>query len=161
TATGTAALPNNKAGVTDYSPGTLIGPGNVISANLIGILISGAQASGIMIRDNLIGTDATGTADLGNAQCGIQIQNSSGNSIVGDNQGVQVISGNLIGIEIDGQASTQNLIQGNLIGTDKSGKADRGNSYEGVLIHNSGGNTLGGTSSAAGNVISANLWGIR
>ena len=34
---------------------------------------------------------------------------------------MQVISGNLIGIKIDGQASTQNLIQGNLIGTDKSG----------------------------------------
>src|SRR5262249_35350005 len=39
--------------------------------------------------------------------------------------------------------------------------ADRGNSYEGILIHNSGGNTVGGTSSAARNVISANLWGIR
>ena len=28
--------------MANYSPGTLIGPGNVISANLIGILISGA-----------------------------------------------------------------------------------------------------------------------
>jgi Calx-beta domain len=161
TAAGTAVLPNNQAGVAVYSPGTLIGPGNVISANLIGIFISGAQATGVIVRDNLIGTDSTGTADLGNTQCGIQIDNSSGNSIEGDSQGVQVISGNLIGIEIDGQASTQNLIQGNLIGTDKSGTADRGNSHEGILIQNSGGNTLGGTTSAARNVISANLWGIR
>ena len=137
TAAGTAVLPNNQAGVADYSPGTLIGPGNVISANLIGVFISGAQATGVIVRDNLIGTDSTGTADLGNAQCGIQIDNSSGNTIEGDSQGVQVISGNLVGIEIDGQASTQNLIQGNLIGTDKSGTADRGNSYEGILIQDS------------------------
>ena len=59
--------------MADYSPGTLIGPGNVISANLIGILISGPAATGVIVRDNLIGTDSTGTADLGNAQGGIQI----------------------------------------------------------------------------------------
>ena len=47
---------------------------------------------------------------------------------------MQVISGNLVGIEIDGATSTQNLIEGNLIGTDKSGTADRGNSNEGILI---------------------------
>ena len=88
TAAGTAVLPNNQAGVADYSPGTLIGPGNVISANLIGVFISGAQATGVIVRDNLIGTDSTGTADLGNAQCGIQIDNASGNSIEGDSQGV-------------------------------------------------------------------------
>ncbi len=55
-------------------------------------------------------------------------------TIEGDSQGVQVISGNLVGIEIDGQTSTQNLIEGNLIGTDKSGTADLGNSNEGMLI---------------------------
>ena len=53
--------------MADYSPGTLIGPGNVISANLIGVFISGAQATGVIVRDNLIGTDSTGNADLGNA----------------------------------------------------------------------------------------------
>ena len=161
TAAGTAVLPNTQAGVANYSPGTLIGPGNVISANLVGILISGSTATGVIVRDNLIGTDSSGTADLGNAQSGIQIENASGATIEGDNLGVQVISGNLVGIRIDGQASTQNLIQGNLIGTDKSGTADRGNSNEGILIEAAGGNTVGGTTSAARNVISANLWGIR
>ncbi len=68
TAAGTAVLGNDGAGVADYSPGTLIGPGNVISANLIGVLISGASATGVIVRDNLIGTDSTGTADLGNAE---------------------------------------------------------------------------------------------
>ena len=40
---GVAALGNDQAGVANYSPGTVIGPGNVISANLIGIFISGPR----------------------------------------------------------------------------------------------------------------------
>ena len=125
---------NDQAGVADYVPGTLIGPGNVISANLIGVLVSGASATGVVIRDNLIGTDSSGIADLGNAKDGVEIDNATGVTVLGDSQGPQVISGNLIGVEIDGSTSTGNLVEGNLIGTDKSGTADRGNSEEGVLI---------------------------
>ncbi len=65
----------------------------------------------------------------------------------GDGQGSQVISGNQVGVEIDGATSTANLIEGNFIGTDKSGTADRGNSNEGVLIEGASGNTIGGTTS--------------
>ena len=43
TAAGTAVLGNDQAGVADTAPGTVIGPGNVISANLIGVSISGAD----------------------------------------------------------------------------------------------------------------------
>ncbi len=161
TAAGTAAPGNVGAGVADYSPGTLIGTGNVISDNQTGILISGALATGVTVQGNLIGTDSTGTADLGNAEDGIQIINASGDMIEGNSQSVQVISGNLVGVEIDGATSTQNLIEGNLIGTDKSGSADLGNSNEGIRIEGAYGNTVGGTTSAAGNVISANQWGIR
>ena len=134
TAAGTAVLGNNGAGVADYSPGTLIGPGNVISANLLGVLISGASADRRDRRRQPDRHRLTGTADLGNAQDGIQIVSASGNTIESDSQGAQVISGNLVGIEIDGQASTQNLIEGNLVGTDKSGTAELGNSNEGILI---------------------------
>ena len=161
TSSGSAALGNDQAGVANYSPGTQIGPANVISANLIGIFNSGALADGLIIIDNLIGTNSTGTGDLGNAQDGIQIEDSSGNTIEGDSLGAQVISGNLVGIEIDGQDSTGNLIEGNLIGTDKSGTADRGNSNQGVLIEGAVGNTMGGTVSTERNVISANQWGIQ
>ena len=41
TADGVSALGNNQAGVADFSPLAVIGPGNVISANLLGVLISG------------------------------------------------------------------------------------------------------------------------
>ena len=71
-------LGNDGAGVANYSPGTLIGPGNVISANLIGILISGATATGVIVRDNLIGTDSTGSGDLGNLGAAFRSITASG-----------------------------------------------------------------------------------
>jgi hypothetical protein len=161
TSSGTAVLGNDAAGVADFSPGTVIGPGNVISANLIGVLISGAEASGVVVTDNLIGTDSSGSADLGNAQAGVRIADASNATVEGDSKGSQVISGNAVGVSIVGADSTGNLVEGNLIGTDRSGSYDRGNSDEGVLIEGSPGNTIGGTTGAARNLISANLWGVR
>ena len=161
TSSGGTVLGNDEAGVADYSPGTSIGPGNVISANLMGILIAGASATGVVIRDNLIGTDSSGTADLGNAEQGVELENANGVIVEGDGQAPQVISGNLVGVEIDGSTSTGNLIEGNLIGTDESGTADRGNAEQGILIEGAFGNTIGGTTSTAINVISANQWGIQ
>ena len=161
TAAGTAVLGNDQAGVADTAPGTMIGPGNVISANLIGVLISGAAATDVMVTGNLIGTDSTGETDLGNAEQGVEIESASGDTVKGNGQGSQVISGNLVGVEIDGSTSTQNLVEGNFIGIDKAGTADRGNSNEGVLDR--GGRRQHGRrkTAAALNVISANQWGIR
>jgi len=53
-------------------------------------------------------------------------------------------------------AATGNLVQGNLIGTDATGTTALGNTLDGVLIEDAGGNTIGGASVAARNVISAN-----
>ena len=69
----------------------MIGPGNVISANFMGVLISGPAATGNQVQGNLIGTDATGEADLGNAQDGVQIDNASDNS----SRGRQRLAGDL------------------------------------------------------------------
>ena len=157
---GNAVLGNAEAGINDTAPGTVIGPGNVISANRIGVLISGATATNVTVTGNLIGTDSTGEADLGNAEAGVDIESATGVVVKGNGQGSQVISGNQIGVEINGATSTQNLVEGNFIGIDEAGSADRGNSDEGVLIEGAFENTLGGTTAAARNVISANLWGI-
>ena len=128
TSAGTAVLGNEQAGVADTAPGTMIGPGNVISANLIGVLISGATATNVTVIGNLIGTDSTGEADLGNAQAGVDIESATGVIVEGNGQGSQVISGNLVGVE--DQRSVRrlgNLVEGNFIGIDKAGTADRGN----------------------------------
>ena len=159
TSDGAAVLGNAGDGVAVFSAGNVIGPGNVISANVGGVLISGAAATGNQVLGNLIGTDATGEADLGNAQEGVLINGAANNFVTGDGNGSQVITGNNDGVVIVGATSTGNIIQGNLIGTDKAGTVALGNSLSGVSIA-SAGNTLGGTSAASRNVISANNWGV-
>src|SRR5271157_3506666 len=161
TSDGTAAKGNALDGVADYSPGTVIGPGNVISGNLRGVNISGSSASEVVVQGNLIGTDSTGAIDLGNATEGILIQNATDALIEGDAKGSQVISGNNQGVVISGATSTRNLVEGNLIGTDKTGLYAIPNAQEGVAILGATGNTIGGTTAAALNLISGNNWGVR
>jgi hypothetical protein len=49
-----------------------------------------------------------------------------------------------------------NIIQGNFIGTDATGTVALGNSLDGVSVENSGNNVIGGTTSAAANLLSGN-----
>ena len=161
TSDGVSVLGNKLGGVADFSPLTVIGPGNVISANLLGVLISGAAASNVTVIGNLIGTDSAGENDLGNAQAGVDIEGATGTVVEGNGQGSQVISGNLEGVKINGSSATGILVQGNFIGVDKAGIAARGNSNEGVLIEGGANNTVGGTTAATRNIISTNQWGVR
>ena len=120
---GKAIKGNFGEGVAVYGPQNTIGPGNVISGNLRGVGVYGPLASEIVIQNNFIGTDVTGKVDLGNAHEGVLIQDSSDDRIIGDAKGAQVISGNLVGIALSGQATTRTMVQGNFVGTDASGTA--------------------------------------
>ena len=115
------------------------------------------SSDGNLIEGNFIGTDVTGTIDLGNKVAGVIIGGSS-NTIGGMEVGKgNVISGNNFhGVIISGSGATRNLIQGNFIGTDLTGTKALGNAGHGVQISNSAGNTVGGTFTAARNVISGN-----
>ena len=64
-----------------------------------------------------------------------------------------LISDNETGIEVD--SSSGIVIEGNYIGTDITGESPIGN-LEGISIDSGSGITIGGTTSGAGNVISAN-----
>jgi titin len=87
---------------------------------------------------------------------GVIIVASSGNTVGGTATGAgNLISGNTdIGILIFNGA-TANLVQGNQIGTNAAGTAALSNAA-GVLIRASSGNTVGGTATGAGNLISGN-----
>ena len=163
TAAGASVLGNSGEGVGIFSASNVVGPGNVISANLQGVLISGSAARGNQVTGNLIGTDSTGAADLGNAHEGVRIDSASDTTVTGDGTGSQVISGNNQGVVIVSVTATAtgNTIAGNFIGTDMSGELALGNSQSGILIESSPGNTVGGTTAAARNLISANHWGLR
>jgi len=129
---------------------------NVISGNG-GNGITLHKASGNQIAMNYIGTDAAGTADLGNAENGILVKRrSAGNMIGGEATGgnsptngvfVRPPQGNLIsgndanGVLINGR-STGNQLSGNFIGTAASGNAALGNLLDGVAIEEADGNSL-------------------
>ena len=150
----TGAAANNSIG------SGLTGGGNVISANGInGIDITGVAAADNVVWGNLIGTNAAGTSPAGNGSDGILILGkASGNSIGGTTAGKRnVISGNGNGVEIAVSGTTGNVVLGNYIGTDITGTLKLGNTSDGVLIDSSAsGNTIGGTATGAGNVISGN-----
>lgn len=137
---------------------------NIISSNgaegvLIGLLIAPKEpppdADGNKIQGNYIGTDVTGTVDLGNGETGVTVVGSE-NEIGGVVPG----AGNLIsGNDRDGVLvvlSTGNSVQGNLIGTDVTGTVALRNTFNGVVVQGASGNTIGGTVAGARNVISGN-----
>jgi CSLREA domain-containing protein len=168
-ATGTQARPNAYGVWVFGSTGSVIGGTSPESRNVI----SGNKAAGLFlwtlgdpcntrVEGNYIGTDYTGTEDVGNSMAGIELQNSSpeaapgyviggsapgaGNLISGnDQQGIYILGGK------------NNVIQGNLIGTDGTGAAPLANSGDGIfLLGEAGNNLIGGSALGARNVISSN-----
>jgi trimeric autotransporter adhesin len=141
--------------------GSAIGYRNVISDNRMGGIRISAGGCGnfdsqATIQGNYIGTDAAGTAALGNYGPGISIVRASHNTIGG-----LLLEGNLIsanhgnGVEILGSLSEKNNIQANTIGTNAAGDAALGNHADG--IYSEGDLTLiGGETAGAGNLISGN-----
>jgi hypothetical protein len=158
--------PNNTIG------GTTLAARNVISGNGLDGIEIGNQSGPVLnspnnlIQGNFIGTDKNGTIKLGNSLYGVQIISSSDNTVGGTVAGARnIISGNgSEGIALEDSGTTRTIVQGNLIGTDVTGTKALGNGGDGIGIGftagtmnpSSLGNTIGGTTAAAGNIISGN-----
>jgi hypothetical protein len=171
-AAGTAALPNGAGGgggiLLEETQNTTIGgttpsARNIISGNTgIGVIISSGDPPAMdnVVAGNYIGTNAAGTAAIGNSGSGIQIYGGGGpigvNTIGGTAAGARnIISGNSVsGVDVDNAANA--VIQGNFIGTDINGTGNLGNLGYGVSLSNASDNLVGGTVAAAGNVIAFN-----
>ena len=164
-ATGTSVLGNSQDGVlvvglgvsSNVIGGTAPAARNVISGNGTGVQVF-SGATGTTIQGNFIGTDVTGTADVGNTTNGVIINGTSDNLIGASSPGAgNVISGNnQNGVHFEGSSATGNHVEGNYIGTDATGAVALGNSGSGVYINGAPSNTIGGTMSASRNVISGN-----
>jgi hypothetical protein len=136
-----------------------------------GLVINRFGGSGIIseagrsnrFEGNFIGTDVTGTLDLGNAVSGIHLLGSSESTIGGTTAAARnVVSGNeQDGIQMTGAAARSNLLQGNFIGTDVTGTAQVRNAINGVQVNGGSANTIGGTIPGARNLISGNSVGVR
>ena len=123
-----------------------------------GLVINRFFGSGIVIignsnivAGNFIGTDVSGTLDLGSSGDGVRIENSSNNMIGGVTaEARNVISGNNSdGVELRGPGASGNLVLGNYIGTDVTGTLDLGNAANGVFFELAPNNTIGGTTASA------------
>ncbi len=164
---GNAALGNRQAGLSIDAPDTTIGgaaagAGNLVSGNGVAGLTLTSAAPRTLVQGNTFGLNRAGTAPLPNANEGILV-GSSGNTIGGPAAGAgNLISGNrTYGINLTPDAD-RNRILGNTIGTDRAGTRAIGNALSGIFVNGASGNVLGGLSSAAANLISANaLYGIQ
>src|SRR5207244_1000790 len=117
-----------------------------------------AAGSGNVVQGNFIGTNPSGAVAVPNGGNGVLIDGGAGNAIGGTPPAVRnVISGNgSDGILMTGSSASGNTVQGNYLGTNAAGTGDLGNHGEGVLILGAPNNSIGGTGSGAGNVISGN-----
>jgi 6-phosphogluconolactonase (cycloisomerase 2 family) len=160
---GSAAL-GNQSGVQIFNGsnteigGTAAGTRNVISGNTLGGVT--IRADGNLMQGNFIGTDVSGTADLGGLSQGVSINRSisaSNNLIGGTAEAARnIISGNnTYGVEITG--GTGNQVQGNFIGTQVDGISRLRNTSHGVFLTNGANNNfIGGIIASAGNIIALN-----
>ncbi len=154
------------SGENDVIGGVDLAARNVISANKGANIQSGGGLgipSGLIIQGNYIGTDASGMKSLITPT-----HQSSGGVDIGDTMdaligGVVPNAGNVISgnqgdaLYINASASfgsTNALVQGNLIGTDATGTKPVPNAADGIDLFSSG-NTIGGTTPAARNIIAA------
>jgi hypothetical protein len=174
---GTQPRANAGAGVLiENAPGNIIGGPNFGAGNVI----AGNTGNGITITDDGIAFGATGNRvqgnDIGfnsrnalvyvipNLANGVDIS-ASGNLVGGDTalarniiigngqNGVTIAAGPLGGVP------SGNVVAGNFIGTE-AGTDSSGNGLSGVFLAGAVGNTIGGTASAAANVIAGNHTGV-
>lgn len=164
-ATGAAARPNalGIALVNDADSSFIGGASpaqrNVISGNTgSGIELSngpGGGAIGVTIQGNYIGTDATGTAPIGNSR-GVNLLTGANATLIGGAAAGEgnVISGNSTGIFFNDGGSAS--ILGNLIGTAADGVSPLGNTAYGIYIQDTPNVTVGGPTPEQGNVVAYN-----
>ena len=167
-ATGNVDLGNADQGVAIFGGatyntvgGTTAGARNVISGNNgVGVRINESGTNYNTVSGNYIGTNAAGSAAVGNTFQGVQIDAGSGNVIGGTVAGAgNVISGNLDNGILITNGGVNNYVQGNIIGLNASGTAVLANGQEGVEVGGGASGTwIGGTTAATRNLISGNTW---
>jgi len=153
----------------------LIGGRTTADRNLIsgndhnGVLLRGNTTLNNRIEGNIVGSNRIGTGALPNRYVGIELFEGAHHNTVGgtaSGAGNVVSANNYEGIRLNGTGVANNTIQGNTVGLDATGNGSLGNGFFDVPTHQFapgigiyGGasfNRVGGTSTGARNVISAN-----
>ncbi|MBI2957239.1 MAG: hypothetical protein HYY32_00200, partial [Chloroflexi bacterium] len=129
-AAGTTSLGNTGDGIHVNASFNKIGGMSPQERNIVsgkggnGIKVGWRSITDVVVIGNYIGTDATGTKALGNAQDGIRLTEGTHHSFIGGATEAErnVISGNRgRGIDLQDIGVRYNFVAGNYIGTDASG----------------------------------------
>jgi hypothetical protein len=160
---GSNAVPNENCGIIIGGiNGNTIGSANPAGRNVLsgnaeyGMYLT--NTTGDAILGNYIGVNAGGVGTLANEFSGIFLS-AYNNAIGGPAAGAgNVISGNAqYGIFLSGPTASNNVVQGNFLGPDATGTNSPGNQQYGIgIMAGATANTVGGTLSGAGNVLSGN-----
>jgi CSLREA domain-containing protein len=143
--------------------GTSVAERNLISGGNRGIMINYSHSHDNSVIGNYIGVGNDGVTEVGNANAGILLSDSTYNNIIQNN----IIGDNSYdeaGIWIDNAHG--NSIQSNYIGTDSTQTAQLGNGDPAafaagiMLLNSSSNNIIGGSNDTDGNVIANNVFGI-
>jgi parallel beta-helix repeat protein len=115
------------------------------------------------VQGNLIGTKITGEEALMNKGSGVELRNTSSNTIGGNNAHYRnVVSGNGDHGILIGSGTARNYVLGNSIGINAEGTMPIANAKSGVFIQDSFENLIGGNKQVARNMIAANtLYGVE
>lgn len=134
-AVGEHDLGNGEVGIEIIGPDNLIGgalpgEGNVISGNRIGMRLYAPRNT---LLGNRIGTNAAGTAAIGNDWEGLGIWYTSDNTVGGlqPGEGNTICGNQSVGIDIN--HARENRILGNYVGTTSDGLA-LGNKFSGIAV---------------------------
>jgi CSLREA domain-containing protein len=159
---GASAVPNGQSGVLiergefNLIGGDQPGAGNLISGNG-GSGVTVFESYSNTVQGNLIGTDVSGSAAVGNGFAGVHVEavgEFDSKTLIGGSSPAarNLISGNEVGVLTDEAMNT--VVEGNLIGTDLSGAEALGNSIGIALASRF--NRIGGAEPGTRNVISGN-----
>ncbi len=151
-------ISGSSIGIGIQSPDNIIA-GLAVNQFSSGIVLSGSEATNNSIQGCYVGTDATGTTGPGNSSSGIWVSSTGTGNVIGGTSEANrnVISGNQWGVYIAG-TSTGTTVSGNYIGTSANGLASIPNE-NGIYINgDANNNTIGGSASGAGNLISGNTY---
>ncbi|MEY2612577.1 MAG: Cyclolysin, partial [Planctomycetota bacterium] len=147
---------NNIVGTDGSSDAFNANEGNLLSGNYYsGVAIYGSGSDNNRVAGNLIGTNTSGTASLGNGYEGVFIFNSAQSNIIGTNgdgvadaQERNILSGNTYRGVLLYSGASFNRISGNYIGTNLNATAAIPNGAEGVTILDRSANNIVGTDSS-------------
>jgi hypothetical protein len=143
--------------------GTTPAARNVISGNGEAGILVGSYSDANRIKGNYVGTDKSGTKDLGNDGSGISVHDGSrdrfvpSGNIVGGTTATSrnVVSGNhLDGINVS--LSQETKVLGNRVGTTADGKGALGNDDDGVSVAACSQNRVGNGTAGGSNTVAFN-----